>query len=217
MAAAAGAGDPSPAVDEAAPTEDDVRALIALAALGGPDRLAHGERLALGRALEASPALRAELRALAAVAAALPPPGPRDTPPSSVAGVVPAALLRPEIVAALALLVLLLGVLRIAADPADDAAVPVATTTASAVSGTTEIAPRPWGVEIAIELDGTRPGAVYEVELTDGAGARTDVGSFLGDEDTVRFVATAGVARDDIRQVHVTDERGEDVLRGDLE
>lgn len=99
--------------DGTPPWEDDVRALIALAALGGPDRLSHEERLALGRALEASPALRAELRALAAVAAALPPAAPAEDDPMAWARAIPEPLLDPTVLAVVASLLLLFGVVRL--------------------------------------------------------------------------------------------------------
>ncbi|MBW3619387.1 MAG: hypothetical protein KY461_04030 [Actinobacteria bacterium] len=216
MAAAAGARDPSSTTEDAASAEDDVRALIALAALGGPDRLAHSERLALGRALEASPALRAELRALAAVAAALPPPGPRPEPRSLTPLGIPAVLLRPDVVAALAALVLFLGFVRVATAGAAGAAGEVVPVEATTVAGSVEVRDEPWGTELHVTLDDTEPGAGYAVVVDRAAGEPIVVGGFAGAVGTVRYVGTAGVPRDDVRRVRVLDDAGEVVLQADL-
>lgn len=202
--------DPSEAV-----AEDDIRALIALAALGGPDRLAHHERLALGRALEASPGLRAELRALAAVAAALPPAPPPATRLDRVRAAIPPGLRRPEVVAALAAAVLLLGVARLAtAGPTGGES--VVTATVATIDATTAVVDRPWGVEVRLTLDGTRPGEGYEVTVSDQAGGRVAVGSFAGEDGPVRFTGTAAVTRDELAGVRVTDASGDVVLRAEL-
>lgn len=199
-------------------SDDDLRALIALAALGGPDRLSHEERLALGRALQASPALRAELRALAAVAAALPPAAPAPTITSQGPWSIPEPLRRPAVIAALAAVVLLLGVLRVAThDGGTPAGATVATATAGAVTGAAAIADRPWGTELTLELDGTEPGTTYDVAVFGRAGRTFEVGTFAGSTETVRFAGTTGVARDGLRSVRVTDDAGAVVLRADLE
>lgn len=195
-------------------SDDDVRALIALAALGGPDRLDHRERLALGRALDASPTLRAELRALAAVAAALPPPEPRPVPAVAL-DAIPGALLRPEVVGAIAALVLLLGVFRVADASGAGAAETVPTATVASVDAETDVVERPWGVEVRIVLDGTEPGEGYDVVVTDHAGGTVAVGSFTGGDGTVRFVGTAGVPLDELGGLRVTDASGDVVLRAD--
>lgn len=199
--------------------EDEVRALIALAALGGPDRLSHHERLALGRALEASPGLRAELRALAAVAAALPPPAPTPTTTlGRIGAALPPALLRVQVVAALAAAILLLGVVRVASGTgtAGAAGAAVPTATVSAVDATAAVVARAWGVEVRLDLAGTSAGEGYEVVVADHDGGTVAVGSFTGEDGPVRFVGTAGVPRDELAEVRVTDASGDLILRADL-
>ncbi|MBW3659146.1 MAG: hypothetical protein KY457_10945 [Actinobacteria bacterium] len=196
--------------------EDEVRALIALAALGGPDRLSHHERLALGRALEASPALRAELRALAAVAAALPPPAPTPTTAlGRIGAALPPALLRVQVVAALAAAILLLGVVRVASGTGTAEAT-VTTATVSTVDATAAVVARAWGVEVRLDLAGTSAGEGYEVVVADHDGGTVAVGSFTGEDGPVRFVGTAGVPRDEVAELRVTDASGDLILRADL-
>lgn len=196
-------------------TDDGVRALIALAALGGPDRLSHDERLALGRALETSPALRAELRALAAVRAALPPaspPGPLD----HLRAAIPPGLLRVEVVAALAAAILLLGVARIASVSSGvPGTVPAAT--AAAVDATLDVVDRPWGVDVRVVVSGTDPDRRYEVTVTDATGASVPLGGFAGDAGEIRFAGTAPTRRADVRQVQVADDAGAVIVRADLD
>lgn len=196
-------------------TEDDIRALIALAALGGPDRLAHSERVALGRALDASPALRAELRALAAVAAALPATPRPATAMDRLVAAIPPALLRVEVIAALAAAILLLGVVRLA-DGAPSAGASVAAMGVAAVEGSVELLERPWGTEVTLVLDGTEPGRTYDVILTPAEGEPIPVGSFVGHEGTARLRGTAAVPRTSATAVEVTDETGDLVLRAEL-
>lgn len=210
---------PSASAAHPRPPEDDVRALIALAALGGPERLSHRERLTLGRALDASPELRAELRALAAVAAALPSPAPAPPPAAIARRRLPDALLRPEVVGALAALVLLLGVFRVADQwtrTTGPGTVAIAVVTVPSVTGTAAVTGHPWGTELHIALEGTEPGAIYDVTVTGRTGRVFDAGSFLGGEGTVRYVGTTAAPRDGLRSVRVTDERGGVVLRADL-
>lgn len=214
--AAATPPPPQDGVAEGSPVAgDDVRALIALAALGGPDRLSPGERLALGRALEASPGLRAELRALAAVAAALPPPAAPPGWLDRIRAVIPPPLLSIEVIAALAAAVLLLGVVRVAS-AGSTAGSSVATATATSLDATADVVDRAWGVEVRLVLDGTLPREGYEVVVSDHGGGTVGVGSFTGRAGTVRFVGTAGVPRDELAELRVTDASGDLVLRSDL-
>jgi hypothetical protein len=121
------------------------------------------------------------------------------------------------VAAAVALLaIVLVGVFARSDDPAGEwvelAGSPGETATASAV-----LTPRGWGTEIALEVAGLRPGAVYNIWLRRTDGTRVAAGSFTAVRSPLmRVDAACALAADQAFGIGVSTD-GDTVLYGHLE
>lgn len=77
--------------------------------------------------------------------------------------------------------------------------------------------PHTWGVEISLDADGFRPGAVYRVVVESEDGRRVGAGEFVGTgADPMTCNLNSSVQRADATGFQVLDDRDAVVVRGEL-
>ncbi|MEV1291935.1 zf-HC2 domain-containing protein [Pseudonocardia sp. NPDC049635] len=85
------------------------------------------------------------------------------------------------------------------------------------VQATAVAIPHTWGVEIVLDADGFRAGAVYRVVVEADDGREVGAGEFIGTGDAPMICnLNSSVLRSDASGFKVLDAAGDTVLRGDL-
>lgn len=88
----------------------------------------------------------------------------------------------------------------------------------SGVSTEAAVVAHTWGTEVDLEVEGLRPGGVYTVAIERDGGGTVSAGTFVAVEaEPVECRLNGAVLRQDARAVSVTDARGDEVLRSELE
>lgn len=70
-----------------------------------------------------------------------------------------------------------------------------------------------WGTEAVLDVERTRPGAVYAVYVVDETGREVEAGGFLGSQVEVHCRVNAAVPREDVAGLRIVDARGATVAR----
>jgi anti-sigma-K factor RskA len=210
----------------------EMRAALGAAALGGLDP---AEEVALRAHLEGCAACRDELRALAAVARALPVVDPDRIahtpaePPHELAARVLARVARERqarraarrrrvlaragiaAAAAAAALAVVVG-LALTRDDPGERALRIAFPSGDGVTASAVLHPRPTGTEVTFHAAGLHDGEVYWLWLTGDDRRRVTAGTFRGTDRPVDVTMTASIRLRDTRRVWVTDEADAVVL-----
>ncbi len=88
---------------------------------------------------------------------------------------------------------------------------------ASGVRSTADVVPHTWGMEIKLVATGFEPGKRYRVIVVDGAGRKTNAGEFIGTgANKMSCNLNSSVLRADARQFQVLDELGQVVVRAQI-
>ncbi len=218
------------------------RELLGAYALG---QLGDAERAELERHLDGCEACRTEERELRGVAHLMPAPDADWSPPPDLEDrVVAAALSRGRaegtprrdrgrldprrsrvlvgLAAAAAVLVAAIGLAVFTGQggpPGLGETEPIAFSEAPrGVSTDGAIVAHTWGTEVALEVEGLRPGEVYTVRIERDNGETVPAGTFVAVEaQPVECRLNGAVLRQDARAVSVTDAQGDEVLRSELE